>query len=470
MPSNQIQRLHAPIKVVQTTLNKFDPSLPEPKNRNLTRVLEESELIKSHGRYHIQMTGNNTIVIQEMYCFDCGRRLVKNGLNSRLIIPDNGLGRFEFKLQRKRCPYCGEIKPDYSSLAPKFGNYHENYKRITRQLHLEDLVPRQIKKTIEICFNIKISESTIVRWINLVSESLHLMLDETPVPSSGYFGYDEIHMLIGGKKKYQIDTVDLVTKFIPMARIMPSMGRKAGNEVLKSLKRGRQLQIYGIVKDCSTNLGKLFQKHGWTKIMLQNCLTHVKWNVIKHVKAFSGLSRESKKPVPKEWRWLVRRFYDVIDSRNDADMFIKMEILENTISKLKGKKLKHLHTALKQIKGWLPKIVACRNNPNLSKTNNLNEAYHRKYGRYTPFKRNMMTIHGAQRISDFCRFNHNFGRFPEYIEEFRGQFDTYRALLTDWPGDPSLRGMGLYFRRKKEKLKLWFGEYSRIWNDFFAKI
>ena len=97
MPSNQIQRFYAPIKVVQTTLNKFDQSLPEPKNRNLTRVLEESELIKSHGRYHIQMIGNNTIVIQEMYCFDCGRRLVKNGLNSRLIIPDNGLGRFEFK-------------------------------------------------------------------------------------------------------------------------------------------------------------------------------------------------------------------------------------------------------------------------------------------------------------------------------------------------------------------------------------
>lgn len=470
MSSNQIQRLYAPIETVQATLNKYDGSLPEPNNRNLMRVVEESKLVKSQGRYHIQLTKDNTVIIKEMFCFDCGRRLVKNGVNSRLIILDSGLGRFEFKLQRKRCPYCGEIKPCYSSLAPKFGNYHENYKRIARQLHLEHLIPRQIKETIRICFNIKISESTIVRWINKTAEPLHAMLDRTPVPSSGYFGYDEIHMRIGGQKKYQIDTVDLNTKFIPMARITPSMGKKAGNEVLRSLKRGKKIQIHGIVKDCTTNLGKTFRKYGWTKIKQQNCITHVKWTVTKHIKAYVGLSIRTIKPVPSEWGWLVRRFYDVIDSKSDTDMYIKKVVLNGTIARLKGKKHRHLLIALKHINAWLPKIAAHRSDPNLSATNNILESFHRKFGCYAPFKRRMMTVRGAQRISDFCRFHHNFGRFFEYFEEFQSQFDAYRALLADWSSDPSLKGMGTYFSYKKLNLKRWFGEYLGIWNEYFVKI
>ncbi|MBD3211658.1 MAG: hypothetical protein GF311_03545, partial [Candidatus Lokiarchaeota archaeon] len=69
----------------------------------------------------------------------------------------------------------------------------------------------------------------------------------------------------------------------------------------------------------TTNLGGLFRTQSFKHIFLQNCLTHVKWAVSRHVKAFAGLSVHSKKPIPPEWRWLLARFYRVIDSKHETD-------------------------------------------------------------------------------------------------------------------------------------------------------
>ena len=117
-------------------------------------------------------------------------------MNIKVAILDEGLGRHEFRLHRKRCDACGEIKPDYSKLAPKYGNYHENYKRRARQDYKEGLNLAQIKTAFKIDFGINISKSSIVNRVNETAEPLREMLCETPVPSSGYWGYDEIHMNI----------------------------------------------------------------------------------------------------------------------------------------------------------------------------------------------------------------------------------------------------------------------------------
>jgi len=78
------------------------------------------------------------------------------------------------------------------------------------------------------------------------------------------------------------------------------MGRDAGRKVLMEGRKNRALRIEGLVKDCTTNLGGLFKTRSFKHIIQQNCLTYVKWVVSKHVKAFTGLSKQSKKPVPKE--------------------------------------------------------------------------------------------------------------------------------------------------------------------------
>ena len=78
----------------------------------------------------------------------------------------------------------------------------------------------------------KIALTTIVNWIGEVAEPLRETLKETPVPSSGYWGYDEIHLRISKERMYAIDTVDVNTRFIPVAKISRHMGRNEGRKVL----------------------------------------------------------------------------------------------------------------------------------------------------------------------------------------------------------------------------------------------
>ena len=174
----------------------------------------------------------------------CSRfRLVRNGYNDRIAILDNGLGKLEFCIQRKRCPRCGEIKPDYSKFVPKYGNYHENYKRRARQHHMEGLMPPQIQRVFKIDFGIQISLTIIVNWVNKIAKPLRKTLQETTVPSSGYWGYDEIHLRISKNRMYAIDTVDVNTRFVPVAKIAENMGRNEGKKVLMEGRRGKNLWI-----------------------------------------------------------------------------------------------------------------------------------------------------------------------------------------------------------------------------------
>ena len=149
----------APIKIEQPTLNKFFPNLPKPKNHSLLAELERREALSNGNGYTIKMKRNGTIYIKETHCLICSSRLVKNGYNDRIAILDNGLGKHEFRIQRKRCPRCGEVQPDYSKIAPKYSNYHENYKRRTRQHYMEGLMPSQIQRVFKIDFGILISLS-----------------------------------------------------------------------------------------------------------------------------------------------------------------------------------------------------------------------------------------------------------------------------------------------------------------------
>jgi hypothetical protein len=332
---------------------------------------------------------------------------------------------------------------------------------------MNGLMPSQIQAAFKVDFGVDISKSTIVNWINMVAQPLRAVLKETPVPSSGYWNYDEIHMLIGGEKMYTLDTIDCETQFVPAALISDSMGRNAGLRLFREAKRKRDLPMVGLVKDCTTNLGDLLKTHNYKHLKQQNCLTHVKWIICKHVKAFAGLSKQSKKPVPPEWQWLLKRFYAVIDAKDETSAFISLEILRYTIERCEGAKLTELHTALKQIQGWLPKIIAHQRVPSLSSTNNRLEGQHKKYKYYPSFKRNMMTSEGAQRVLDTRVFKHNFELFPKYLDGVEAKYKEYRRDLTKNPHEPSLQGQGRHYVSKLSKLKRWCGNYTQLWDQYF---
>jgi len=468
MPITKLIGRNAPIKIEQCTLNKFFPNLPKPQEHSLAKRLKQINRLSATEGYTLRMRHDGAVYIKEKYCLNCGSRLVKNGYNRRIAILGEGLGRHEFRIHRKRCPYCGEIKPDYSKLAPRYGNYHVSYKRRARQHFMEGLMPSQIQRVFKIDFGVEMSLTTIYNWIEKVREPLREMLRTTPVPSSGYWGYDEIHLRIRKERMYAIDTVDVVTRFVPVARISENMGRDAGREVLMEGRKNCQLWINGLVKDCTTNLGGLFRTRSFKHIIQQNCLTHVKWIASAHVKAFAGMYKQSNKPVPKKWRWLLNRMYALINAKHETDAYIQLEIIRSTIEKLKGKRIKELHTALKQLEGWLPKIIAHLRNPFIPTTNNLLESYHKKYTYYPSFKRNMKTIKGAQRILDYRVFKHNFERFPKYRKAFEAKYEEFKIIISELPDGRVMGGQHRYFKAKFKKLDQWFGNYLQLWNEYFA--
>jgi hypothetical protein len=47
-------------------------------------------------------------------------------------------------------------------------------------------MPPQIQRVFRIDFRIKVSKTTLVRWINEIEKPLRMTIKETPVPTSGY--------------------------------------------------------------------------------------------------------------------------------------------------------------------------------------------------------------------------------------------------------------------------------------------
>ncbi len=166
----------------------------------------------------------------------------------------------------------------------------------------------------------------------------------------------------------------------------------------------------------------------------------------------------------------MKRFYALLDSKDETDAFIKLEIIRSTVECVQGKKIKELHTALKQLESWFPKIIAYQRNPLIPTTNNLLESFHKKYTYYPSFKRNMITPRGAQRVLDYRVFKHNFGRFSNYITKMQKKYEEYRILAKETHNHPSIKGAGQYFKAQFKKLDQWNGNYKQLWNQYFTKI
>lgn len=460
------RRIQPPIPVKQTSLNKFLPGL-SPVNPRKDYIafcmMQDHHAFKSS--YTIGIREGNIIEINERRCIRCQKKLLKNGFNKRIIELDLGAGRFVFHLQRKRCLSCGEIKIDLSSIVRAGSLYHDNYARRARQHYKSGLTPVQIQRAFITDFNVKISQSTIVRWVNIAAKPLREMLEQTPVPSSGYWAYDEIHMRIRGVKCYDLSTIDVVTGFIPGNRVSPRLGRLQGRNLLVAAKRNRQLSINMLVMDGTNALGGLFHTRGFDKITLARCLLHLKWNVCKKIKLFAGIPEDSFKRLPARYKTLKQRFYDVIDSPDETRTYITLEILRTMVDRAKDKILTR---CFKDIEASLPKIIAWQRDPRIPKTNNKMENSHQHIEYYRSFKRRMRTIDGGQRVADYRVFDKNFALFPAHVDKIWQKRCEWKVNLLEEPYDGIACGAISYYFREINRLNRWYGNYCAFWEQYLA--
>jgi len=460
------RRILPPIQVKQTSLNKSLPQLP-PVNPQKDYIalseLVDGQRIKS--LYSISIREGNIMEINEHRCKVCGKKLLDNGFNKRIIELDLGVGRFVFHLHRKRCPACGEIKPDLSSIVRGGAIYHENYARRARQHYKDGLTPIQIQRAFIVDFNVKISQSTIVRWVNLAAQPLREMLERTPVPSSGFWSYDEIHMRIRGEKCYDLCTIDTVTGFIPGNEISPELGRRVGKKFLTNAKRHRQLSIEMLVMDGTNVLGKLFHTRGFDTITLAQCLLHHKWQVCMKIKKLAGIPERSPKPIPNKYIFLKKRFYDVFDSPDEARTYIALEILRETVYQLGNKPIIRCFL---DIEASLPKIIAWQRDPRIPKTNNKMENSHQHIEYYRSFKHRMMSTSGGQRVADYRVYNLNFSLFPAYIDKVWEKRCEWKVRLMEDGRDHDALSARTYYYYEMGHLNQWYGEYCEFWEQYLA--
>ena len=89
-------------------------------------------------------------------------------------------------------------------------------------------------------------------------------------------------------------------------------------------------------------------------------------------------------------------------------------------------------------------------------------------GYYPSFKKNMMTLKGAQRILDYRVFRHNFGRFPEYERHLESKYKELKTISSDLPDKRVLGGAYRHFQAELRHVRKWYGNYQQLWSEYFA--
>ena len=158
------------------------------------------------------------------------------------------------------------------------------------------------------------------------------------------------------------------------------------------------------------------------------------------------------------------------DASNETNFEIKLLIAGQTALKFGPKKRGPLIRIVEMLHSKKEQILAYCTDPNLYPTNNLIEGYHRKFERYSPFKRQMKTQEGAQYRSDITRFKHNFEQFPIYINKFWQRIDDFKSLCAESQNSCKYFGGWAHYLTEKRALEHGFGEYLRVWNEYYKKV
>ena len=110
------------------------------------------------------------------------------------------------------------------------------------------------------------SESSVRNWVKEAAEPIHQTLKKTNLPTSGYFGYDEIHLRTNKKKAYALTMVDLWNDFYVNAKYSANRKNKSIIPFFRESKRGGKIKIEGMVFDGAKNYGSIFKKRGFNHV------------------------------------------------------------------------------------------------------------------------------------------------------------------------------------------------------------
>jgi len=265
--------------------------------------------MKRNVQDKLALNGEKVIQLVDPRCPKCGLDLIKWGINPRKMILDRGHVPNIRGVQRYRCKNHGEIKIDLSEFIPARQQYAENWRRRACQLMFDGLTPPAVRRAFLKCFGISPSESSIRNWAVTAADAAGKIIHDTSVPTSGYYGYDEIYINLRGNWVFVQTIIDLETGFCPDIGYTIELSDKPTTKLLLGVHQNKSSKIEGIVWDGAAMYYQVQRRPEFADINIQLCQTHYKKNLNEKIYMASGLGKRRSEPLPEPYDQVKRLLF-----------------------------------------------------------------------------------------------------------------------------------------------------------------
>ena len=365
-------------------------------------------------------------------CPSCGHPLSMWGTNPRTMILDQGHVPEIHGVQRYRCPIHGEVQMDLNSVIAPGCAYAENWRRRARQLVADGHTPPDVVRIFNKCFGCSPSESSIRGWVAEAADAAGITVHEGNVPTSGYYGCDEIHANLRGNRVYIQTSIDLHTKFVPAIGYALELSDMALEDFFLGMHVKPSSQIEGLVLDGLLGYDRVLSSPAFDGISIQQCQTHVKKNLTEKIYDAAGLGHKFKQPLPEPYNLVKKLLFAPFNRSSQVKAEFTLAYadlcLEGKVSKKVDKIIDNFYKKFDSVFQYL----SC---PALDVTNNKVEQLNHKLERYPTLKTAMQTGKGMKRIADMIAFTINHDQFPVYNERLRNRLARLRDRVTNDPTD-----------------------------------
>lgn len=454
-----------PIKQIQATLVDFSPEL-EPFCSLLEEKLEgiKNEKKSKSSTDEFILFPKNLIRLKNEICKKHEIPLTKNGTNGRTVYTGDGHVFKNFKVQRYQCKKCGEYTPDYGGLLPSHANYQEEVKAKARQFLFLGNTPGDVVKIFEKNGRVVPSESSVRNWVKDASEDIHDVVKNVKLPTSGYFGYDEIHLTTNKKKAYALNMVDLENDFYVNAEF--SQDRK-NRSIIKSFRRamrGGKMKMKGIVHDGAKNYGSIFKKRGFIHVHAQRCQGHYKKNLNEAIYEAASLGKQLKKDLPEPFGDLKKALFAVF---NRSTLFRAEIQLTQAEVRFYGKLSEDVDKIIDNFYQLFSILFKHHIDRRLTRTNNPTERMNLALEKYPSLKKHMKTGAGVDMILDGMVFLHNFEMFQEYILKTESKILELEQNIESFPDDEELKSLKRGLKIHLSWVRKDFGKFKEVYLRYF---
>jgi transposase-like protein len=454
-----------PITQIQTHISDFLDNL-KPFCNLLEEKLEDIKNSKKSedSKDEFVLLPGNLVRLRNEKCRVHDIPLTKNGTDNRTVYTSEGHIFQDFKVQRYRCKKCGEYKPNYGDFIPKNANYQEEVKAKARHFLYLGNTPGEVVKIFQKNGRVVPSESSVRNWVKDASEEIHVVVKNVKLPTSGYFGYDEIFLRTNKKKAYALNMVDLENDFYVNAQFSQDRKNKSIIQSFRSAMRGGKMKLKGIVFDGAKNYGSLLKKRGFTHVHAQRCQPHYKKNLNEALYEAAGLGKQLKKDLPEPYGELKKALFAVFNRSTLARAERQLALAE---WRFYGKISEKIDKIIDDFYQLFPVLFKHHVDRRLTRTNNATERMNLALEKYPSLKKHMKTGAGVDMILDGMVFLHNFEMFQAYILKTKSKISELEQNIAAFLDDKELKSLKRGLKIHLSWVRKDFGKFKEVYLRYF---